>query len=81
MFLCVSKAEYVDGYSLYLEFNNGIKGYADLKSDLWGDMFLPLKQDINLFKSAYVDPILNTDVWSNGVDFAPEFLLSCVEHP
>ena len=78
MFLHVSKAEYIDGYNLYLEFNNGIKGRANLEKSLWGEAFLPLKKDINLFKTAHVAPVLNTVVWNNGVDFAPEFLLSCV---
>jgi hypothetical protein len=36
-------------------------------------MFEPLK-DINKFKSFQVDPELETLVWENGADFAPEFL-------
>ncbi len=79
MFLHVLKVKYLDHYRLYLEFSNGVKGAANLEKALWGDVFLPLKENVELFKTAYVDPILNTVTWQNGVDFAPEFLLSCVE--
>ena len=36
-------------------------------------MFEPLR-DIKEFKSFRLDPELETIVWKNGADFAPEFL-------
>ncbi len=80
MFLHVLKTKYVDHYRLYLEFDNGVKGIVNLEKALWGDVFSPLKENIDLFKTAHLDPILNTVVWENGADFAPEFLLSCLEN-
>ena len=36
-------------------------------------MFAPLN-DLDKFKAFKVDPELNTVVWDNGADLAPEFL-------
>jgi hypothetical protein len=36
-------------------------------------VFLPLK-DIKVFSKVSVDPELETVVWSDGADLAPEFL-------
>ena len=36
-------------------------------------MFAPLK-DVSLFKKFRVDPDLQTIVWENGADLAPDFL-------
>jgi len=69
----VIKAECKGGYRIWLRFNDGSEGVVDLKDELYGEMFEPLK-DINKFKSFQVDPELETLVWENGADFAPEFL-------
>lgn len=69
----VTKAEYKGDYRIWLRFNDGSEGVVDLKDELYGEMFEPLK-DINKFKSFQIDPELETLVWENGADFAPEFL-------
>jgi hypothetical protein len=69
----VIKAEYKEAYRIWLKFNDGSEGVVDLKDELYGEMFEPLR-DINKFKSFRVDPELETLVWENGADFAPEFL-------
>jgi hypothetical protein len=79
MLLHVLKARYLDSYRLYLEFNNGVKGSVNLEKALWGDVFSPLKQNIELFKTAHIDPVSKTVAWKNGADLASEYLLSCVE--
>ena len=66
-------AEYVGSYRLRLTFSDGKVGDIDLASELWGEVFEPLK-DLELFKSFKVDQELGTVVWPNGADFAPEFL-------
>ena len=66
-------AEYVGSYRLRLTFSDGKVGDIDLASELWGEVFEPLK-DLELFKSFKVDKELGTVVWPNGADFAPEFL-------
>ena len=69
----LKSAEYVDSYRLRLTFSDGKVGDIDLASELWGEMFEPLK-NLELFKSFKVDQELGTIVWPNGADFAPEFL-------
>ena len=73
MILHVKEAKYLHDYVLWLRFNDGAEGVVDLKDDLYGEVFEPLK-DIERFKSFKVDPDLETIVWDNGADLAPEFL-------
>ncbi|MCK4564624.1 MAG: DUF2442 domain-containing protein [Verrucomicrobia bacterium] len=72
MFLHVTKAEYIGGYALHLTFNNGVSGDIDLEDELYGEMFAPLR-NIEKFKEFRVDEEIDTVVWGNGADFAPEF--------
>lgn len=73
MILHIKEAKYLRDYLIWVKFNDGIAGEVDLKDELEGEIFGQLK-NINLFKSFKVDPVLETIVWGNGADFAPEFL-------
>lgn len=73
MILHVIKAEYKEDYRIWLKFNDDSEGVVDLKDELYGEVFEPLR-DIGKFKSFRVDPEIETLVWENGADFAPEFL-------
>ena len=73
MILHVKEAKYRHDYVIWLRFNDGAEGEVDLANELEDEVFGPLK-DINKFKSFKVDPILETIVWENGADLAPEFL-------
>ena len=64
----------LENYRLYLTFNNGVAGEVDLTNELWGEVFEPLK-DMALFQTAHQDEVMQTVVWENGADFAPEFLM------
>ncbi len=75
MILHVVEARYERDYILYLKFNDGAEGYVDLAGELHGQMFAPLKNP-SKFQAFRVDPELETIVWENGADFAPEFLHS-----
>ena len=70
----VIEAKYLEGYSIWLKFSNGVSGEVNLENDLWGAVFEPLK-DINKFKNFTLSKELGTIVWDNDADFAPEFLL------
>ena len=48
-------ARYVEGYTLWIRFNNGLDGEVDLKDELWGPMFVPLK-DPQTFRKFKVHP-------------------------
>ena len=73
MFLHVSNALYIDGYKVALLFNDGRKGIADLSSALEGPAFEALKE-LSVFSQLRLDQELDTVVWPNGADFAPEYL-------
>ena len=80
MILHVKEAKYLRDYVIWIKFNDGIEGEVDLESELTGEIFGPLK-DKRLFSSFEVDPVLETIVWENGADLAPEFLRDNVRIP
>ena len=73
MILHVKEAKYLHDYVIRVRFNDGIEGEVDLENELEGEVFGPLR-DKRKVKSFKVDPILETIVWENGADLAPEFL-------
>ena len=76
MLLSVSDAKHLEEYKIKVFFNNGIIKMVDLKKVLFEEnrkIFFALR-DLNYFKNFQIH--LNTIVWENEADFAPEFLLS-----
>ena len=73
MFLHVSAVSYLEAYRIRVEFNDGVVKEVDLRGELHGEVFEPLK-DVGFFKQARVNSETNTIEWPNGADFAPEFL-------
>lgn len=73
MFLHITEVAYLSEYQLRLTFDNGVIKDVDLKDELYGEIFEPLKE-IKFFKQVAVNPDTNTIEWPNGADFAPEFL-------
>jgi len=73
MFLHITNARYLEDYKVEVSFNNGRKGIADLADALKGTMFEPLKNK-SVFSRLVVDKELDTIVWSNGADLAPEYI-------
>jgi hypothetical protein len=71
----VVDARYVTGHIIWLRFSDGAEGEVDLSRELHGPVFEPLKA-VEAFRQFVVHPELRTLVWSNGADFAPEFLRS-----
>jgi hypothetical protein len=69
----LESAEYVAGHAIRLRFADGTEGVVDLKGELWGEVFEPLK-DPAVFRSFRLDRELNTVTWPSGADLAPEFL-------
>ena len=66
-------AIYRGDYRVWLTFADGVEGEVDLKDELWGEMFEPLKDTLR-FAGFALNRELGTIVWPNGADFAPEFL-------
>lgn len=71
MFLHVDEAEYISEYKLQLKFNNNEIKKVNLKDELYGEIFEPLKNK-EFFQEFFISH--NTVEWKNGADFAPEFL-------
>lgn len=76
MFIHVTDVKVLNGYRLQLHFNNGVEGAVDLQSELYGEVFEPLR-DLEQFRQVRLTS--RTIEWPNGADFAPEFLLSLVQ--
>ncbi len=69
--LTVTQAEYLDGYTLVILFNNGEKKTFDFSTLLDKGVCGKLK-DKDYFKNFTIDPF-SID-WNNEIGFAPEFL-------
>ena len=69
----VNEATYLGGYKLRIRFDNGEIKVVDLHPHLDGPIFEPLK-DLEFFQTFYVNHDLDTVVWPNNADFAPDFL-------
>lgn len=74
----VDDAKYVRDYIVWLKFSDGTEGEVDLKEELFGEVFEPLK-DKEFFKKFVVHSEWLTITWPNGADFAPEFLYAAVQ--
>ena len=71
--LNVRSVAYRGGHRLWLQFSDGAEGEVDLGAHLTGRVFEPLR-DPAVFAGVRLDPEIHTIAWSNGADFAPEFL-------
>jgi Protein of unknown function (DUF2442) len=67
------EARYVRDYVIWLRWNDGSQGEVDLREELEGPIFEPLK-DQSYFRAFTLSPEMHTLVWPNGADLAPEFL-------
>ena len=73
MFIHVTEAKYLINYEVEVSFNDGKSGVVNLESALYGPMFEPLKHN-DMFAKLQVDKELETIVWPNGADLAPEYI-------
>ena len=67
----VTNVKVVGPYSLRLSFNDGTTKRVNLRHELYGEVFEPLR-DPEEFAKARLEGW--TVAWPNGADFAPEFL-------
>ena len=71
MILRVEKAKYLGEFSVELAFNDDIVRVVNLRHELEGEIFEPLKNQ-DYFQNFQIKT--NTLEWENGADFAPEYL-------
>ncbi len=69
----LTKASYIEGYKIAVEFNDGVKGVIDLSDALKGEVFEPLK-NVHFFREFTINHEFETITWPNGADIAPESL-------
>lgn len=74
----VIDVRHAGGYRVWLRFADGLTGEIDLSEVMWGPVFEPLK-DVAEFAKLSADPELETLVWENGADLAPESLYDRVK--
>lgn len=70
----VTGVSYVGDYKIRVRFNDNYEGIVDLQQVIETDhrpIFREL-EDMSLFKDFYLE--MDTVVWKNGLDLAPEFL-------
>lgn len=73
MIIHVTEAKVVGPHSLELAFDNGLHKRLNLRRELYGPIFEPLR-DPAYFAQVFIDPNSRTITWPNGADFAPDFL-------
>ena len=71
--LHIKSAKHISNYKIWVAFDDGTSGEVNLENALNGPVFQPLK-DVQVFSKISVDPELETVVWPNGADLAPEFI-------
>ena len=69
----VIEAHYAHEFTVHVRFSDGTEGNVDLRRELYGEVFEPLK-DLAVSKQFTVHPEIHTLCWPNGADLAPEFL-------
>ena len=73
MIIHITAVQVMGPFSLAVTFDNGAHRRINLRPELYGPMFEPLR-DPAYFARAYVDSDSRTVTWPNGADFAPDFL-------
>ncbi len=68
----VSRVKPLDGYRIYVEFEDGTAGQIDLSDRLFGPVFEPLR-DEREFRKVAVDEF-GAVAWPCGADLAPDAL-------
>ena len=76
----VTKVKVMGPYTLELTFSDDFRRKVDLESELYGEVFEPLR-DPAFFAQAQLDHELGTVVWPDGADFSSEFLYHDAKSP
>jgi hypothetical protein len=71
--LDVTAVRHLHDYVLWVQFDDGTEGEVDLRADLWGEVFEPLR-DVDVFRQVRINADTGTIEWPNGTDVAPEHL-------
>lgn len=59
---------------VHVTFTNGVERDIDLEPEIWGPVFEPLRNNPELFRQVYVDPLSRTLAWPGELDLDPDTL-------
>jgi hypothetical protein len=68
----VKAVEPLEKFRVRITFQNDVKKEIDLKKFLRGEIFAPIRKDLNVFRSVKV--VGGTIGWDNGADIDPDVL-------
>ena len=77
--LHIKSVKYLSDYKLWIAFDDGTDGEVDFEGCLKGPIFESLSEKTE-FSKVTIDPELETIVWPNGADLAPEFVKELHNH-
>ena len=77
--LHIKSVRYISAYRIWVAFDDGTDGEVDLNEYLEGPVFEPLRKK-EIFAKVSIDPELETVVWPNGADLAPEFVKKLIDN-
>ncbi|GMT48735.1 MAG: hypothetical protein IEMM0008_0274 [bacterium] len=69
----ITEAKYYKEYQIWVKFNDNKEMIVDLTHHLDGEIYKPLN-DKKFFSKVKLNRDTDTIEWSNGADYAPEFL-------
>ena len=70
--ITVKKFKALDDFKLDLTFSNGQRKIYDMKPQIWGSAFEPMKDNMDFFRKAFL--WMGTVAWPENIDIAPEEL-------
>lgn len=70
----VRAVEPLHDFWVHMTFTNNVERDLDLKPELWGRVFEPLRNNPKLFRQVYVDPVSRTLTWPGELDLDPDTL-------
>lgn len=69
----MADVRHTQGHKLEVTFNDGAIKVADLRDELYGEVF-ELLRELGFFRQAKVNEETDTIEWPDGANFAPKFL-------
>ena len=69
----VIAAQWIENFKVLVTFDDHVQKTVVLEGQLEGPIFEPLR-DVEYFKTVHLDSDIETIVWDNGANIAPEFL-------
>jgi len=70
--ITVRRVKALDDFKLDLTFSDGKCKVYDMKPQIWGPAFEPMKGNMTFFRKAFVR--MGTVAWPENIDIAPEEL-------